>query len=231
MKISRPVASGIVIVRVAAESAGTVTVAEPDFDPSATLVAVTVNVCAELVAAGAVNRPLLDTEPPFADQLTDCDGEFVPLTVAENWRVALPFTVAVDGETLTPVTVDPVDAAIVTVAVPDFVESTMLVAVTVIVCTDPVAAGAVKTPPLVMEPAVALQVTACDGEFVPDTVAVKVVDPVAVLGETDTPVTVAGFEPSPAGASGFPEMLLMVKACVPVTIAVPPEFVKVMVGV
>lgn len=172
--------------------AGTVTVAAPDLVLSSWLVAVTVTVCAELVAAGAVNRPLLLMLPALAVQLTPCEGEFVPVTVAVNCCVAPPETLAVLGLTLTLDTVGvavPV-AGTVTVAVPVFVVSTVLRAVIVIVCAEAMEAGAVNTPPVVIEPALAVQVTVCAGELVPVTVAVKVcVAPPATLGAEGDTVT------------------------------------------
>ena len=74
-----------------------------------------------------MNTPPELIPPALAVHVTACDGLFVPATVAVN--VVEP--VAVPGETVTPVTVEPVVAAIVTAAVPDFVGSTRLVAVTV----------------------------------------------------------------------------------------------------
>ena len=110
-------------------AAAIVTVAIPDFVPSCALVAVTVMVCVAGVAAGAVNRPPLVMLPDVAVHVTDWLGPFAPMTVAANcW---LP--VVLDGETLTLVTVDPAAAAIVAVAVPDFVPSCVLVAVIVTV--------------------------------------------------------------------------------------------------
>lgn len=81
-------------------------------------------------------------------------------------------------------------AAIVTVAVPALVLSCTLRAVMVMFCTELVAAGAVNTPVELIPPALAVHVTACDGLFVPATIAANVVEPVAVFGETVTPVTV-----------------------------------------
>lgn len=138
------------------------------------------------MAAGAVNTPLELIEPALAVQVTDCDGLFVPFTTAEN--VADP--VAVPGETTTEVTVGVAVAARVTVAVPVFVVSNVLRAVIVIVWTEDVLAGAVNTPELLIDPAEAVHVTPCDGELVPATTAEKVVDPVAVEGDTVTLVTV-----------------------------------------
>ena len=58
------------------------------------------------------------------------------------------------------------------------------------VCGAPVAAGAVNTPPAVIEPSVVVHVTVDAGLNVPATTAVKVVLAVAVDGETVTLVTV-----------------------------------------
>jgi hypothetical protein len=176
------------------DAAGTVTVAVADFAGLAELVAVTVMVCALDVAAGAVNRPLLLTCPAVAPQVTAEENAPVPVTVDVNCCEAPPATDTADGDTVTAVIVGAADLTI-TVAVPDLVGSATLVAVTVTVCAALVAAGAVRTPPLVIEPAVVDQVTACDGELVPVTVAAKVCEAaparVTDAGVTLTLVTVA----------------------------------------
>lgn len=148
----------------------------------------------------------------------------MPLTVAVN----VAESVAVPGETVTLVTVAvALVAAIVTVAVPDLLVSTRLVAVTVIVCTDDVAAGAVNTPELEIVPAVAVHETPCDGELVPATTAEKVVDPVAVVGDTVTLVTVGALGSVSPGASGLPSMPTTATAEVPgCGKLVPAAFVK-----
>jgi hypothetical protein len=92
---------------------GTVAVAVPDFVPSCTLVAVMVTVCALAVVAGAVHTPPVVIEPAEADHVTDCDGLLVPATVAVNVCVPPPATVTLDGDTVTPVTVDVLDAVYV----------------------------------------------------------------------------------------------------------------------
>jgi len=98
----------------------TVMVAEADLVVSATLVAFTVKVP---VLLGAVYRPLEETLPPVADQVTAVLLE--PLTVAVNCWVP-PVSIAADTgemETDTP-------AVTVTAADADTVESAMLVAFT-----------------------------------------------------------------------------------------------------
>jgi hypothetical protein len=76
--------------------------------------------------AGAVKRPLDETVPAVADQVTAVLLE--PLTVAVNCCVPLVRIEAEMGEMLTETTVA---ALTVTVADADFVLSAMLVAVTV----------------------------------------------------------------------------------------------------
>jgi hypothetical protein len=76
--------------------------------------------------AGAVKRPLDETVPPVADQVTAVLLE--PVTVAVNCCVPLVFSDAEVGEMLTETTVATLT---VTVADADFVLSAMLVAVTV----------------------------------------------------------------------------------------------------
>ncbi len=61
---------------------GTVTMAVPLLDGSATDVAVTVIDWAEAVAAGAVNSPAGLIVPAEQVQVTPCDGEPVPATLA-----------------------------------------------------------------------------------------------------------------------------------------------------
>lgn len=142
--------------------------------------------------------------PAVVDHVTAWLWLFVPTTVATNcW---LPD--ALVGFRLTPVTVEiTVAAAIVTVAVPLFVRSCVLVAVIVIVCTKLVCAGAVNNPLASMLPAEAVHVTTWLGLFMPTTVAVNCCEPVAVPGVTDTIVTVeagAGAPLVPASPSGKP---------------------------
>lgn len=110
--------------------------AEPDFMPSATLVAVITAVAISKVAVGAVYSPVVLIVPMDADQVTDCDGEPVPSTCAANWRVPPPIIAATAGDTTTDVTVGNAAAGTVIVAVPDLLVSNVLVAVTMIVCAD-----------------------------------------------------------------------------------------------
>jgi hypothetical protein len=133
-------------------AASTKTVAVPDLVVSWVLVAVTVTLPA---AGGAVKSPAAVMVPALADQVTTEPKLPVPWTVAAHCAVAPAFTVAGVQVTLTEVIVG---AAICTVtdAVPDVVVSCVLVAVTV---TIPGAAGAVKTPPAVMLPALVDQLT------------------------------------------------------------------------
>lgn len=76
----------------------------------------------------------------------------VPVTVAVNCWVPFDGTDTAEGEMVTAIT----GAVTVMLADPDLVESSVDVAVTV---TDPVVLGAVKTPALVILPALALQET------------------------------------------------------------------------
>jgi hypothetical protein len=124
----------------------TVTDAEPDFDGSTVEVAVTVRL--EAVSdAPTVKTPeelILDAVPPLKLHVTVCAGLFVPETVALNACV-FPFcTEALEGVTLTLVTVG-VGVVTVTLAEPDFVGSTVEVAVMVrlVAVSD---APTVKTP-------------------------------------------------------------------------------------
>jgi hypothetical protein len=122
----------------------TVTVAEADLVLSAALVAVTVTVAGAGTAAGAVYSPAALTVPtvalppamPFTVHVTAVLA--VPVTVATNCWVPLVTSVALAGETLTAT-----GGATVTAAVPDFVESATLVALTVTVAGVGTAAGAV----------------------------------------------------------------------------------------
>jgi hypothetical protein len=66
--------------------------------------------------------------------------------------------------------------------VPDFVESTVLVAVTTI-CVCVVTAGGLKTPEVEIAPAVVDHVTVCKGEFVPAMTAEQVEVEAAVIVE------------------------------------------------
>jgi hypothetical protein len=55
----------------------------------------------ELVTAGAVNKPLLETEPALADQVTDVFELLV--TEAENCFVLDAVRLVADGETEIPI--------------------------------------------------------------------------------------------------------------------------------
>lgn len=136
-----------------------------------------------LLTLGAVNNPLLETDPALADHVTAV--LVVPCTAAVNCCVAPDPTLMLVGETATVIA----GAAGVTVteALACLVTSAAHVAVTVtlvLLLTD----GAVNSPPLEIEPAVADQVTA---EFqMPRTDAVNccvLADiTVALVGETVT---------------------------------------------
>ncbi len=114
----------------------TVTVADADFEASNTLVAVIVAVPA---VALAVNSPAFVIVPEDAVHVTVLFATF-PFTVALNCNVALVRIEPVVGVTLTEFTIG---AATVTVAVPAFVGSATLVAVTMTVA---LVAGAVSKP-------------------------------------------------------------------------------------
>lgn len=139
----------------------TVIVALALFVPSATLVALTVYVPA---VVGAVYSPELEIDPWDADQVTTVF--VVPVTVALNCCVApvcnatelgTTETARVGGEAIT-----------VTVAVPDWVGSAVLVAMTTYV---PVVAGALYRPDDVIVPPEVDQVTPVS--LLPVTVAVN----------------------------------------------------------
>ena len=87
----------------------TVTVDSPYFVPSIVEVALTVSVEPDACAASTVNKPdvLISVVPVPPDRLhvTVCAGLFVPVTVAVNCCVAPCSTFAVDGDTVTFVTV------------------------------------------------------------------------------------------------------------------------------
>ena len=108
-------------------------------------------------AAGAVKSPLELMVPALADQVT-AELKFpVPLTVAVHCDVALMFTVVGLQATETDVIEDEGEACTMTAAVPDFVVSCVLVAVTVTLLAE---AGAVKSPLVLTVPTLADQVTA-----------------------------------------------------------------------
>jgi hypothetical protein len=136
----------------AVEGGFTVIAACADFVVSAMLLAVTVAVVVALTL-GAVNSPLLETLPMFADQVTDVFEVLV--TVATNCCVPTDWMLAETGDTET-LTV--ADGFTVTLACADFVVSATLVAFTVIVVVV-VTLGAVNKPLLEIVPPVAAQVT------------------------------------------------------------------------
>jgi len=110
----------------------TVTVAVPDLEVSAVEVALTVKVVAVSPAA-TVKVPLVilvPVIPPVTDHVTVVAGLFVPCTVAVNACVPPLITFAVEGFTVTPVTVGG-GVVTVTVAEPNLVVSTVEVALTV----------------------------------------------------------------------------------------------------
>ena len=107
-----------------------VTEAVADLVVSATLVALTVPMVFA-VTVGAVNKPVLETVPIVADQVTDVFVAFE--TVAVNCWAPPDVTVADVGEI---VTAPVARAVIVTVALADLVVSATLVAVTVAVVFD-----------------------------------------------------------------------------------------------
>jgi hypothetical protein len=82
-------------------------VAVPHFDGSATLVAVTVTVCCELMLAGAVYRPVPLIVPTLGVRLQVTEVLLLPLTVGVNcWLWDGPNVEAVGASpTLTEVTV------------------------------------------------------------------------------------------------------------------------------
>jgi hypothetical protein len=128
----------------------TVTVALAFLVESAELAAVTVTVVL-LLTVGAVNNPPLEIEPAVADQVTAV--LVVPWTVAVNCCVLPDPTLALVGETATVIA-----GVTVTDALAFLVVSAALVAVTVtlvLLLTE----GAVNSPLLETEPAVADQVT------------------------------------------------------------------------
>ncbi len=96
-----------------------------------------------LIVAGAVYRPVDETEPTPGEAAQDTFVLSVPVTVAASWMLAPAVTVADGGATLT-ATLAGGNRFIV--AVPAFVGSAALVAITVIVCAAATVAGAVYTP-------------------------------------------------------------------------------------
>lgn len=121
---------------------------------SSVLVAVTFTEPADPVA---VNSPLESIVPPLAVHVTVELKLPVPFTVAAHCEVAL--IAIVDGLHATPteeIVGEPVPVATVTVAFPDLLESSLLVAVTVTVAAE---LGAVSSPLPVIDPPLALHVT------------------------------------------------------------------------
>jgi len=133
----------------------TVTVAVACLLVSATLVAITVTVMFALTL-GAVNRPLLETVPALADQVTP--WLFALLTVAANCCAPPEEILALLGETET-LTGEVLTGGVTnTLAVACLLESARLVAVTATEVLD-VTVGAVNTPSLEIVPAPADQLT------------------------------------------------------------------------
>ena len=154
----------------------------------ATLVTVTVAVVA-VVTVGAVNRPLVETDPALALHRT-CVF-VVPVTVALNCWVPPEMRVALAGVTVTRIAVGAV-TEIVDVA--DAPGEATLVAVTVAVVAV-VTVGAVNKPPVVTDPALALQRTCV--LVAPTTVAASCWLP------PDASVALAGVTVTVTGAGGF----------------------------
>ena len=128
--------------------------AVPDLVASSVLAAVTVIDPAD---AGAVNSPLESIVPPLAVHFTVELKVPVPCTVAVHWEVA--FVAIVEGlhVTATEEIVGGLDGmATITVAVPDLLESSLLVAVTVTVAAE---FGAVSIPFASIVPPLAVHVT------------------------------------------------------------------------
>jgi hypothetical protein len=118
------------------------------------LVAVTVN---DPVEPGAVNRPLESIVPPLAAHFTVELKLPVPCTVAVHCEVALRATV--EGLQLTEteeIVGGPDPIATFTDAVPDLLESSLLVAVTVTVAAE---LGAVSMPLALIVPLLAVHAT------------------------------------------------------------------------
>jgi len=184
----------------------TVTVAVPDLLVSTVEVALTVKVVAVSPAA-TVRFPsviLVPVMPPVTVHVTVCAGLLVPVTVAENACVPPFCTLAVEGLTVTLVTVGepPPPPVTVTAAVPDLLVSTVEVALTVsdvrvsseATVSFPVASIVV---PAFLPVSTIDHVTVCAGLLVPVTVAVNTCVPplatLAVAGLTVTLVTVGAI--------------------------------------
>ena len=150
-----PGTEDVVMVNGVVTTAGfTETLALAFFVVSAALVTVMVTVALE-VTVGAVNIPFPEIDPAEADHVTDV--LLVPWTEARNCWPFPEVTVADEGEIKMPTVV--ATGATVTTALALFVLSAVLVARTVMVVVL-LTLGAVKTPALVMLPAVADQLTA-----------------------------------------------------------------------
>jgi len=131
-----------------------VIVAVPDLLGSCVLVAVTV---ADPVESGAVNNPLPVIVPPLAVHVTAELKLPVPCTVALHCEVALGATVEGLHVTDTEEIVGGlIPVATITVAVPDLLVSSVLVAVTVTVAAE---LGAVSIPLALIDPLLAAHVT------------------------------------------------------------------------
>jgi len=132
----------------------TVIVAVPNLLVSCVLVAVTVT---DPVEPGAVNNPLPLIVPPLAVHVTAELKLPVPCTVALHCEVALGAIVEGLHATETEEIVGGLAAiATITVAVPDLLESSLLVAVTVTVAAE---LGAVSIPFALIDPLLAVHVT------------------------------------------------------------------------
>lgn len=143
----------------------TAIVAEPDFVESCVLVAVIVTLPDE---PGAVKSPLELIAPALAAHFTAELKLPVPCTCAVHCEVPPVFTDAGLQVAETEAMVDAA-ACTFTVDVPDFVASCLLVAVTVTLPDDP---GAVKSPPELIVPPLAVHCTAVLKLPVPCTCAV-----------------------------------------------------------
>ena len=138
----------------------------PDFVVSSVLVALTVT---EPADPGAVNEPPESIVPPLAVHVTVELKLPVPFTVAVHCEVA--FVAIVEGLHATDteeIVGEPVPIATVTVAFPDLLESSLLVAVTVTVAAE---FGAVRSPLPLTVPPLAVHITVELKLPVPSTVA------------------------------------------------------------
>ena len=103
-------------------------VADADFDPSATLVALTVTLVADVTTFGDVYTPywLTAPGPDTTDQVTAL--LFAPATVAVSWFVCEGYIEELPADTLT------ATGTSVTVPEADLLASATLVAITLIFC-------------------------------------------------------------------------------------------------